>query len=629
MAAMTQVEQLPRRLLQAPEAAPRGWSDARPGSACWAGWVLSRPPSSAACCASGTSANPHQLVFDETYYVKQGWSMILFGVECDDSQQLGDKVDQAFTQGTAERLRPRRTGDLVVHPPVGKWLIGLGEWLFGIDSSFGWRFAVALLGTLSILMVGRAARRLLGSSLLGTIAALLLAVDGHHLVHSRTGLLDIIVMFFALARVLRPAHRPRPLTGDPRQRGWCAAEGGRPATVARWLGPWLGLRPWRWVAALCLGLCAGTKWSGVFFLVVFGLMTVFWDMGARRAAGIRSLVVRGRGHGRALPREPSRRPHRLVRLGPEPGGAGFASRTATTDSGRPPTRGRPLGVGAGLRALAVAVPRADLEFHRNLSPRIRTRPTPGRGSSRAGRPFFYEGPKKGQAGLHGRPVRQGDHLDRHPDGLVGRRDRLLRPALHVGAARDWRAGAILAGHRRRVPAVVQLPAPHHLSPSTRWRSCRSSCWPSPSSSGWCSAPPTPPAASPGGGARGRVPTSSSPWCCFAPSSTRSTPRRSSGALPVAAAHVVPQLGLAIAKLACRPRAILGPAAGIRGHDRGDQRHGIPWRDPRRPSSAGFWRRSSSWSLWPAAWPCQRPSLASRRRRQACSPHRSGSPWPPA
>ena len=53
------------------------------------------------------------------------------------------------------------------------------------------------------------------------------------------------------------------------------------------LGPWLGARPWRWVAGISLGLCAGTKWSGLFFLVAFGLMTVWWDMGARRAVGVR------------------------------------------------------------------------------------------------------------------------------------------------------------------------------------------------------------------------------------------------------------------------------------------------------------------------------------------------------
>ena len=57
-------------------------------------------------------------------------------------------------------------------------------------------------------MIGRIARRLFGSTLLGTTAALLLAVDGQHFVHSRTGMLDIFVMFWALAGVRLPAHRP-------------------------------------------------------------------------------------------------------------------------------------------------------------------------------------------------------------------------------------------------------------------------------------------------------------------------------------------------------------------------------------------------------------------------------------
>ena len=75
----------------------------------------------------------------------------------------------------------------------------LGRADFGITNSFGWRFAVCVMGVLSILMIGRAARRLFGSSLLGTVAVLMLAFEGHHFVHSRTGLLDLILMFWAFA----------------------------------------------------------------------------------------------------------------------------------------------------------------------------------------------------------------------------------------------------------------------------------------------------------------------------------------------------------------------------------------------------------------------------------------------
>ena len=96
-------------------------------------------------------------------------------------------------------------------------------------------------------------------------------------------------MFWALAAfgallIDRDHTRERLAVAVARARSSTGAD----ATNARLagFGPGLGLRPWRLVAALCLGLCCGTKWSGVYFLAAFGLMTVLWDVGARRAAGV-------------------------------------------------------------------------------------------------------------------------------------------------------------------------------------------------------------------------------------------------------------------------------------------------------------------------------------------------------
>jgi len=107
------------------------------------------------------------------------------------------------------------------------------------------------MGTLSILMIGRAARQLFRSSLLGTVAALILAFEGHHFVHSRTGLLDLIVMFWAFAAfcfllIDRDASRAllaRRLAGLTREE---IARFGR-------FGPSLGWRPYR--------LAAGYAWG--------------------------------------------------------------------------------------------------------------------------------------------------------------------------------------------------------------------------------------------------------------------------------------------------------------------------------------------------------------------------------
>ncbi|PRY58080.1 dolichyl-phosphate-mannose-protein mannosyltransferase [Knoellia remsis] len=228
---------------------------------------------------------PDSLVFDETYYVKQGWSLIRFGVEMR-VEGKNEDADKLWNSGNVDVFSNQP--DMMAHPPVGKWVIGAGEWLFGGPTNpFAWRVAVALLGTLSILILARVARRMFGSTLLGCIAGLLLAVEGTHLVMSRTGILDIIVSFFALVAfaclvVDRDRSRER-LAQWAGSRSETGTDGIR--TLTR--GPWLGARPWRWAAGVALGLCIGTKWSGLFFLAVFGLMTVLWDLGARRAAGIR------------------------------------------------------------------------------------------------------------------------------------------------------------------------------------------------------------------------------------------------------------------------------------------------------------------------------------------------------
>jgi dolichyl-phosphate-mannose-protein mannosyltransferase len=232
---------------------------------------------------------PHQLVFDETYYVKQGYSIWRYGIERANVPAL-KSPDSLFTRGSPDVFVTY--GDSVVHPPVGKWMIGFGESLFGINNAYGWRFASAVVGTISIVMLARIGRRLFGSTLLGCIAGLLLAVDGEHFVHSRTGLLDIFVMFWALAGfgvILIDRDRARARLAA-RVSAQAAATG---LTRPTGLGPGLGFRPYRLAAGICLGLCCGTKWSGVYFLAVFALMSLLWDIGARRAVGVRDFVRAG------------------------------------------------------------------------------------------------------------------------------------------------------------------------------------------------------------------------------------------------------------------------------------------------------------------------------------------------
>ncbi|UUN27348.1 phospholipid carrier-dependent glycosyltransferase [Streptomyces sp. FIT100] len=223
--------------------------------------------------------SPKAVIFDETYYAKDAWALINQGYE----GSWPKDVDKSILANPDAVPVPTDPG-YVVHPPVGKWIIGLGEQLFGF-TPFGWRFMVALLGTLSVLMLCRIGRRLFRSTFLGCLAGALLAVDGLHFVMSRTALLDLVLMFFVLAAfgcllVHRDRARERLAGALP-----VDAEGVlRPDTrIAEELR--LGLRPWRIAAGLMLGLAFATKWNGLYILAAFGLLTVLWDVGARRTAG--------------------------------------------------------------------------------------------------------------------------------------------------------------------------------------------------------------------------------------------------------------------------------------------------------------------------------------------------------
>lgn len=224
---------------------------------------------------------PARLVFDETYYVKQGWSLVLHGTEQETDPAI-EEPDALFNAGTADVFTEQ--ADFVVHPPLGKWMIALGQLATGIEDPTGWRLSAAVVGTLSIAVVGVCAWLLWRNALLAISASLLLTVDGHHYAQSRIGLLDIFVMWWVLVAFLF-------LLLD-REQARARLFARAAAAASRW-GPGLGVRWWRVAAAVSLGLAIGTKWSGLYFLAVFGLMTVWWDIGARRAAGVRPWFAAG------------------------------------------------------------------------------------------------------------------------------------------------------------------------------------------------------------------------------------------------------------------------------------------------------------------------------------------------
>ncbi len=205
---------------------------------------------------------PHTKSFDEVYYATEAQEILRYGYE--------DNRGYMF----------------IVHPPVGKWLIGFTSYLWSggnltsaETNTVGWRLAPAIAGIVSVLLITRIARRMFRSNLFGAIAGLLLALDGVSLVQSRVALLDIFLQLFILAGF-------GALVLDRDQfRGRLArllTEGADLTSGAPALGP----RPWRLLAGIMFGLACGVKWTALSFFVLFVLQSLWWDRGALKSAGV-------------------------------------------------------------------------------------------------------------------------------------------------------------------------------------------------------------------------------------------------------------------------------------------------------------------------------------------------------
>jgi dolichyl-phosphate-mannose-protein mannosyltransferase len=216
--------------------------------------------------------HPRSLVFDETFYVKDAWTLWNLGFE----GAWPEDPDPGFAAGDVGTF----TGapSFVVHPPLGKWIIGLGMGVLGADDSVGWRISTAIVGILAVALVIVVGRLLFRSTLIASLAGLFLALDGHAIVMSRVSLLDGILMLVALGGV----------TAVLLDRRWAElrlAEKVAAGALPSW-GPVLWWRPWLLVAGFVFGLAAGVKWTGIYFLAAYGVYLVVVDALLRRRAGV-------------------------------------------------------------------------------------------------------------------------------------------------------------------------------------------------------------------------------------------------------------------------------------------------------------------------------------------------------
>lgn len=209
-------------------------------------------------------ARPDTLVFDELYYVRDAVSQLAHGyptVWPDRDPAFGGERATAFGEQAAS----------IAHPPLGKWLIGLGVLLFGADSGWGWRVSVALAGVATVAVTMRLGFLLSRSMWIACLAGLLLAIDGVHVVLSRVSLLDGFLALFVVTGALFV---------------WRYAESSR--------------RVWLFAAGLSFGAATAVKWSGLYALAAFLVLITVRDL-LIRVIEARNFRAEDRRRGRPRP----------------------------------------------------------------------------------------------------------------------------------------------------------------------------------------------------------------------------------------------------------------------------------------------------------------------------------------
>ncbi len=222
----------------------------------------------------GSATDNGTPLFDEKYYAVQAAEV---------ARNNGVEDNQGF--------------GVVVHPPLGKQLIAIGEKIFGY-TPLGWRFASVIAGTMVIFLMIRVVRRLTRSTLIGGIAGVLIICDGVSYVMARLALLDVFSELFVLAAfacLIADREQTRARLAASEFNNFLAPE--RTGVLAFWrrwgdqAGIALGARWWRFGCGFFMGLTMAIKYNGVYWIAAFGVLSVIWDLTARREIGVRRPVV--------------------------------------------------------------------------------------------------------------------------------------------------------------------------------------------------------------------------------------------------------------------------------------------------------------------------------------------------
>lgn len=167
-------------------------------------------------------------VFDEKHYVSQAKEMLTNG---------GMEYNPNY--------------GLIVHPPLGKWLLSIGEMIFGY-TPLGWRIMPIIAGVITVIATCIIIQKITKSYYFTILASILINIEGVSLIMSRIGMLDAFVeMFVALIAMSATFYAYDEFNKKPLRKSY-----------------------WLFATGIFGGLMMSTKISGLYYMAFCGITLV-------------------------------------------------------------------------------------------------------------------------------------------------------------------------------------------------------------------------------------------------------------------------------------------------------------------------------------------------------------------
>lgn len=156
-------------------------------------------------CNSAVTVTNELIFHDETGAVVQPANAAEYSALFDEAEKLPEASSYRDSTYFDEIYHARTAYEMVqgvynyewTHPPLGKFIMSLGIWIYGM-CPFGWRIMGTLIGIAMLPIFYLFSKRMFGKTWLATVTTVLFAADFMHFAQTRIATIDVYVTLFII-----------------------------------------------------------------------------------------------------------------------------------------------------------------------------------------------------------------------------------------------------------------------------------------------------------------------------------------------------------------------------------------------------------------------------------------------